>query len=307
MMNGTVKNMKKNGLVILHKPAGITSHTAVQTVRRLYGVDKAGHTGTLDPLATGVLPVMIGRGVKASEYLVESDKHYIAVMTLGLTTDTEDITGKVLSRSDDIPSYDRVLRAIGNFVGELDQIPPMYSAIRVGGKRLMELARKGETVERTPRRITVYRIDAIPLSEREYSLDVVCSKGTYIRTLCADIGAALGCGAVMSALCRAQACGFKLSDAHTLEELSQMSEDERDAAVIGLDTVFAAYPSYLPEAFFLRLLKNGLAVKIRKLRGLAARTLGERVRLTDENGFFALGEIVTDEEGDLALRQVKQF
>lgn len=299
--------MKMNGLVIVNKPEGITSHNAVRQIRRIFGVEKAGHTGTLDPLATGVLPVLIGRGVKASEYLVESDKHYIAVMTLGLKSDTEDITGQILSRSDDIPSSDRVLRAVGNFVGDLEQVPPMYSAVRVGGRRLMELARKGLTVEREARHITVYSIDTIQLSEREYSLDVVCSKGTYIRTLCADIGASLGCGAVMSALCRAGACGFSLSDAHTPDELAAMTEEERDAAVVGLDKLFYAYPRLTPIPFFARLLHNGLAVSMRKLAGAPPLSPGDRVRICDENGFFALGELETDETGDRVLRPIKQF
>lgn len=300
--------MNKNGLVIVSKHEGITSHTAVRIVRRLYGVDKAGHTGTLDPMATGVLPVLIGRGVKASEYLTESDKHYVAVMTLGLTTDTEDITGRVLTRSDDIPSYDRVLRATKSFIGELEQIPPMYSAVRVGGKRLMQLAREGKTVEREPRRITVYRLEAVMLSEREYSLDVVCSKGTYIRTLCADIGAALGCGAVMSALCRAETCGYDLSHAHTLAELEAMTDGERDAAVIPLSEMFIRYPAVTLPPFFIHLTKNGLGVDTRKLGGLPVKGIGERLRLLDEAGdFYALAELALADDGTTLLKPIKHF
>ena len=299
--------MKQHGLIIVNKPKGITSHTVVHRVKRTVGVDKAGHTGTLDPLATGVLPVMIGRGVKASEYLTESDKHYIAVMKLGLTTDTEDITGRVLSTSEDIPSYDRVLRAVKSFVGDIEQIPPMYSAIRVGGRRLMELAREGKTVEREARSVTVYRIDALMLSEREYSLDVVCSKGTYIRTLCADIGRALGCGAVMSELCRAEACGYTLEAAHTLDELAEMTPEELDAAIIPLEEIFRHYPTYSPAPFFVHLTKNGLAVDTRKLAGLSPVRAGARFRLLNEEGvFYALAEIA-EEDGILALRPLKQF
>lgn len=298
----------KNGIVILHKPEGITSHTAVRAVKRLFGADKAGHTGTLDPMATGVLPVMLGRAVKASEYLTEQDKHYIAVMRLGLTTDTEDITGKVLSESDDIPSQDRVLRATKSFIGDILQTPPMYSAIRVGGRRLMELAREGKTVERTPRRVTVYRLDAVMLSDREYSLDVVCSKGTYIRTLCADIGAALGCGAVMSALCRAEACGYGLNEAHTLEALEAMDEGERLSAMIPLPEVFSCYPAVTLAPFFVHLTRNGLAVAVRKLGRLPISRAGERVRLFDEGGaFYALAELGEDETGEPVLRPIKHF
>ena len=299
--------MKKNGLLLLNKPEGITSHTAVRIVKRLYGADKAGHTGTLDPMATGVLPILLGRAVKASEYLTEADKHYLAVMRLGLTTDTEDITGKVLSESNDIPSADRVLRAARNFVGEIEQTPPMYSAVKIGGRRLMELAREGKVVERPSRRITVYGIEAIALSEREYSLDVVCSKGTYIRTLCADIGRALGCGAVMSALCRTETCGYGLAKSFSPSQLEEMTEAELDRALLPLSEVFSRYPAYSPAPFFVHLTKNGLSVEIRKLASLPCHAEGERLRLFDEAGeFYALAEI-TEREGVLTLSPLKQF
>ena len=149
-----------SGILILNKSEGITSHTAVSRVRRLLGADKAGHTGTLDPLATGVLPILLGRAVKASEYMISSDKHYRATLLLGITTDTEDITGEVLSRSETPPSEEAVLCAVAQMLGESSQIPPMYSAIKVGGKKLCDLARAGEVVEREPRQINVYKIDA---------------------------------------------------------------------------------------------------------------------------------------------------
>ena len=299
--------MKKNGLLLLSKPEGITSHTAVRIVRRLVGADKAGHTGTLDPMATGVLPILIGRAVKASEYLTEADKHYVAVMRLGLTTDTEDITGRILSTSNDIPSSDRVFRAVRSFIGEIEQTPPMYSAVRIGGKRLMELARQGQVVDRPSRRVSIYSIDAIALSDREYSLDVVCSKGTYIRTLCADIGRALGCGAVMSALCRTETCGYTLADAHTPSELEAMSEKELDSLILGVSEIFSKYPTYSPEPFFVHLTKNGLSVELRKLAGLPVRDEGARLRLLDGDGeFYALAEI-TRREDRLTLTPLKQF
>ena len=187
----------KNGLIIIDKEEGLSSFAVVSRVRRLLGVDKAGHTGTLDPLATGVLPVLLGRGVKASEYMLTSDKHYIATLLLGITTDTEDITGEVLTRTDLIPSEKEVEEAVGSMIGEGLQTPPMYSALKVGGRKLCDLAREGKTVEREARRITVYSIGLKKLSELEYELDVTCSKGTYIRTLCADIGKKLATGGVM--------------------------------------------------------------------------------------------------------------
>ena len=291
-----------DGLLILRKEAGMTSHTATAKVSRLFMGAKAGHTGTLDPMATGVLPILLGRSVKAAEYMIEGDKHYIAEMTLGLTTDTEDITGQVLSECPDIPSPEAVRRAVMASVGRLIQVPPMYSAVKVGGKKLVDLAREGKTVERIPREVTVYDILAEPLSDRVWRLDVHCSKGTYIRTLCADIGKRLGCGAVMSALCRAEAGGFSLSEAVSLDELAKMDETQRLALLKRPeDTFMAAWPAYRPIDFYARLLYHGCAVALRKLPGAPAFAEGGRMRLYDAKGFFGVASFVTNEEGAPAL------
>ena len=282
----------KSGIVLLEKEAGMTSHTAVRRLARLFGVKKAGHTGTLDPMATGVLPVLIGRGVKASEYLTEGDKHYIATLRLGLTTDTEDITGTTLRVSDRLPDEAEVLAALQAFRGEILQTPPMYSALKVGGHKLMDLARRGVTVEREPRPITVHRLTAEKLSESDYRLDVVCSKGTYIRTLCADIGAALGVGGVMASLCRAEAAGFPLSACHTLAAYEAMTEEERNAAVIPTEALFTCLPALYFPPFFARLAENGQRVDEKKLG--ASYPEKTRLRLVDDAGFFALGEITPE-------------
>ena len=282
----------KSGIVLLEKEAGMTSHTAVRRLARLFGVEKAGHTGTLDPMATGVLPVLIGRGVKASEYLTEGDKHYIATLRLGLTTDTEDITGTTLRVSDRLPDEAEVLAALQAFRGEILQTPPMYSALKVGGHKLMDLARRGVTVEREPRPITVHRLTAEKLSESDYRLDVVCSKGTYIRTLCADIGAALGVGGVMASLCRAEAAGFPLSACHTLAAYEAMSEEERNAAVIPTEALFTCLPALYFPPFFARLAENGQRVDEKKLG--ASYPEKTRLRLVDDAGFFAIGEITPE-------------
>lgn len=282
----------KSGIVLLEKEAGMTSHTAVRRLARLFGVEKAGHTGTLDPMATGVLPVLIGRGVKASEYLTEGDKHYIATLRLGLTTDTEDITGTTLRVSDRLPDEAEVLAALQAFRGEILQTPPMYSALKVGGHKLMDLARRGVTVEREPRPITVHRLTAEKLSESDYRLDVVCSKGTYIRTLCADIGAALGVGGVMASLCRAEAAGFPLSACHTLAAYEAMTEEERNAAVIPTEALFTCLPALYFPPFFARLAENGQRVDEKKLG--ASYLEKTRLRLVDDAGFFALGEITPE-------------
>lgn len=291
----------KNGIVLLEKEAGMTSHTAVRRLARLFGVEKAGHTGTLDPMATGVLPVLIGRGVKASEYLTEGDKHYIATLRLGLTTDTEDTTGTVLTTSDDLPDEAEVLAALAAFRGEIMQTPPMYSAIKVGGHKLMDLARRGVTVERTARPVTVHRLTAERLSACDYRLDVVCSKGTYIRTLCADIGAALGVGGVMASLCRAEAAGFPLSACKPLAAYEAMTEEERAASVIPTERLFDRLPALYFPPFFARLAENGQRVDEKKLG--AHYPEATRLRLIDDDGFFALGEITPE----LTVRVLKLF
>lgn len=291
----------KNGIVLLEKEAGMTSHTAVRRLAHLFGVEKAGHTGTLDPMATGVLPVLIGRGVKASEYLTEGDKHYIATLRLGVTTDTEDTTGTVLSVSDRLPDEADVTAALAAFRGEILQVPPMYSALKVGGHKLMDLARRGVTVERAARPITVHRLTAERLSESDYRLDVICSKGTYIRTLCADIGAALGVGGVMASLCRAEAAGFPLSACKTLAAYEAMTEEEREESVIPIERLFSCLPVLYFPPFFARLAENGQRVEEKKLG--AGYPPATRLRLCDDGGFFALGEITPE----LTVRVLKLF
>lgn len=293
-----------DGVVIINKCEGLTSQAVVNRVKRILGVQKAGHTGTLDPMATGVLPVLVGRGVKASEFMLTQDKHYKAKLTLGITTTTEDTSGEILTTSDDIPSDEKIREAIASFVGKYLQTPPMYSALKVGGKKLCDLARDGITIEREPREIEIFSIEAERLTEREYFLNVHCSKGTYIRTLCADIGAKLGCGGAMSALERTCASGFELSDAHTLEELENMSESERSSAVFDIEYIFRAQRSVSLPPFFARLAHSGLEIYLKKI-GFSAEA-GELIRLYDSEGFFAIGE-VRDFSGEAAIKPIRQF
>ena len=293
-----------SGLVLVNKEAGVTSQTVVNRVKRLFGAAKAGHTGTLDPMATGVLPVLVGRAVKANDFILSAEKHYRAELLLGRDTDTEDVTGATLAESDDIPDESTVQATVSRFVGEQMQIPPMYSAIRVGGRRLMEIAREGKTIEREGRPITVYSLTATRLSCRVYALDVHCSKGTYIRTLCADIGRALGCFGCMQALMRTETAGFSLAACHTLAEYEAMTEEKRLAAVIPTEALFPLAPRVELPAFFARLAHNGLPIYLRKI----GRTdpLGSYIRLYDGGVFFALGEVREEEEG-LAVRPIRQF
>ena len=293
------------GLVILNKEEGMTSQTAVSRVRRLFGADKAGHSGTLDPMATGVLPVMLGRATAASELLLSGDKHYIATLRLGLTTDTEDTTGEVTSRfSGTLPTAAEVAAAAATVLGESLQTPPMYSALKQGGRKLCDLARQGVVVEREPRPITVHRLEVTPLGESDYRLEVVCSKGTYIRTLCADIGARLGTGGVMASLTRATAAGFPLTAAHTLGELEEMGEEGRRRVLIPTEALFRELPAVTLPPFFARLARSGAEIYERKIG--TAYPLGARVRLSDADGFFALGE-VREYEAGLAIKPIKMF
>ena len=296
--------MNKNGIIIINKEDGLSSFAVVNRVKKIMKAEKAGHTGTLDPMATGVLPVLIGRAVKASEYMLTSDKHYIATLLLGITTDTEDVTGEVLTKSDDIPDEKSVLSAISSMIGDSEQIPPMYSALKVGGRKLCDLARRGETVKREPRPITIYDIDAKKLSEREYTLDVKCSKGTYIRTLCADIGKKLGVGAVMKTLVRAEASGFTLDDAITLGELEKLTDEEKEKRIIPVEYIFKNERKVTLSPFFARLARCGVEIYLSKI-GIES-ALGERFAMYDEKGFFALGEVREFENG-IAIKPIKQF
>ena len=276
------------GIFILNKEEGLTSQSAVNRVKRLFGAEKAGHTGTLDPMATGVLPVLLGRAVKASEFMLSSDKHYRATLRLGMTTDTEDTTGEVLSRADTLPTAEEVFAAADAFRGEILQTPPMYSALKQNGKKLVDLARAGITVEREPRQITVRRLTLRQLSPSDYEMDVVCSKGTYIRTLCADIGAFLGVGGVMASLCRTEAAGFSLSDAHTLKEAEVLSDEGRRALLFPVERVFLSLPKVTLPPFFARLARNGAPIYQKKI-GVSLPEKS-RVRLSDADGFFAVAE-----------------
>ena len=292
------------GVVIINKEDGLSSQAVVNRVKRIFGEAKAGHTGTLDPMATGVLPVLLGRGVKASEFMLTSDKHYVATLLLGVTTDTEDVTGEVLSECEDIPSEEDVLSVIDSFVGEYLQTPPMYSALKIGGKKLCDLARAGVSVEREARAVKIYSINAERINEREYTLDVKCSKGTYIRTLCADIGARLGVGGVMKTLCRGSASGFTLEDAHTLSELEAMTEEQRATVVFPVEKIFEGLPIVRLSDFFSRLAHSGLEIYQKKIDTSYPNLC--RVRIYDKDGFFAVGEVREYPEGS-AIKPIRQF
>ena len=288
-------NDLRGGALVLNKPAGITSHDAVAKIRKLYGTKKVGHTGTLDPMATGVLVILVGRAVKLSEILTAGRKKYRAKMCLGMKSDTEDTTGTLTYSDAPIPDKKAVLEAVRSFTGDIMQVPPMYSALKTGGQKLVDLARHGITVEREARHVKIYSISAEGEGS-EYTLDVECSKGTYIRTLCADIGEKLGCGAVMGALDRLEACGFGKDKAYELSDLEKMTPEERDGALIGCEELFASCPSVVLPPFYTRLALNGCEIYQNKIH--AFFTAGTLLRVYGSDGFIGLGEVIAFPDGD---------
>ena len=228
-----------NGIIVIDKPAGWTSHDVVGKLRGILRERRIGHSGTLDPMATGVLPVFVGRATRAVEFCEADEKEYVAEMRFGLQTDTQDTTGTVLAQCTAQVTKEQLEEVLAGFRGCISQIPPMYSAIKVQGRKLYELARRGMEVERPPRQVEIRRLEVLDAQPDGCRVRVVCSKGTYIRTLCGDIGAALGCGAAMSSLRRIRAGRFTVEDAVTIEEAA--AEGER--LLRPVDALFGAYPA----------------------------------------------------------------
>ncbi len=303
-MKEEIRDPAPCGILLLDKGEGMTSHTAVRRAARLFGTRQAGHTGTLDPNATGLLVVLIGRAVKAADLFPEGEKGYEARVRFGLTSDTEDIWGVLTGREAPLPAYADVARtARERFTGRILQTPPMVSALKRGGEKLCDLARRGITVEREPRGIVIESL-SVARTEREdeYALSVLCSKGTYIRTLCADLGEALGCGAVMSALRRTRTCGFSLDGAVTLERLEETPPEERPALLLPADAAFPAFPALTLPPFYARLAQNGCEIYQEKIG--TAYPPGQRVRFYDGDGFFAFAE-ARDYPGGSALKPIR--
>lgn len=287
-----------NGIIVINKPIGKTSHDMVSFVRKLTGIKKVGHTGTLDPDATGVLPICIGKATKAADMLTVSDKAYRTQLVLGRTTDTQDASGKVLTERQVTVTKEDIEEAVSQFIGEISQIPPMFSAIKKDGKKLYELARQGISVEREPRKVTIYNIEIkeINLDNKTVTLDVDCSKGTYIRTLCEDIGEKLGCGAYMKSLVRTKSASFTLSDSFTQEELVQMKEKGTlDGALLPLDSIFEDYQKIKLNQVLSIKVKNGVRIRANDLKN------GQMYRIYDENDTFLC--ISESKNGELVLKK----
>ncbi len=247
-----------DGIIVIDKEPGFTSFDVVAKMRGICGQKKVGHTGTLDPDATGVLPICLGKATKVCGMLTDSNKEYIAQMKLGITTDTQDISGTVLKEADFCCDEALVQDVIQSFVGEIDQVPPMYSALKVNGQKLCDLARKGIEVERKSRKVSIFEIEILEMNLPIVTMRVACSKGTYIRTLCHDIGEILGCGAAMASLRRTKAAGFTLYDAYTLEQLQSLKDKGELLQVIKpIDFVYQEYPEVGVNEAGLLLAKNG--------------------------------------------------
>lgn len=280
-----------NGIMNVYKEAGYTSHDVVAKLRGICKMKKIGHTGTLDPEAVGVLPVCLGSGTKLCDMLTDWDKEYIAVLHLGVVTDTQDMTGRILKQCgpEQIESIEveKIRSVILGFLGEYGQIPPMYSALKVGGKKLYELAREGKEVERKPRKVQISEMEIQELDMPRVKMRVVCSKGTYIRTLCHDIGERLGCGGAMESLVRSRVGIFGIEDALRLEQIERLRDENKiSSVIISPGNVFTKDRAVTVNEYGRRMAENGNILRPEQLAGAAELTDAEQIRVYDDAGRF---------------------
>jgi tRNA pseudouridine55 synthase len=279
-----------HGIVLLDKRPGVSSNRALQEVRRLLNANKAGHTGSLDPLATGLLPLCFGEATKASAWMLDDDKRYRVVIQLGVMTDTGDAEGVVVETKP-VPdlSVGQVQACLKTFMGEIEQVPPMYSALKHNGKKLYELAREGKTVERKARHICIFDLKILDFFKDQLTLEVSCSKGTYIRSLAEDIGHALGCGGTVTALRRLGAGQFSIEDARTIEHLAAMSEHDLAQCLINVDKPLEALPAVQLSSEQAVLVKYGQSINFP-----VSPAVQGIVRMYREAEFLGLGEMLMD-------------
>jgi len=288
-----------NGVLLLDKPLGFSSNQALQKVKWLYQAAKAGHTGTLDPLATGLLPICLGEATKFAQYVTDADKTYFATIQLGATTTTGDAEGEVLSTAPVNVSLSQFQAASQQFIGEISQIPPMYSALKHEGKALYEYAREGVDIARQPRLIRIQNIVVDKFEVDVAQITVICSKGTYIRTLAEDIGAQLGCGAHLIGLRRTETAGYLLPQAISIEQLECMSIEARDALLLPVDSAIDSVPKIILNADAAYYMMQGQSV------WLAGKIPNSDLRLYDENNsFLGLGFLQAD--GKIAPKRLIQ-
>lgn len=290
-----------NGIINVYKEKGFTSHDVVAKLRGILKMKKIGHTGTLDPDAVGVLPVCLGKGTKVCELLTDKDKTYETVMLLGRTTDTQDVSGATLKNCQASFEEDVIQTAINQFIGNIEQVPPMYSALKVNGKKLYELAREGIEIERKARPITVYDIKVIdiktienqdestgtPLKQIEVRMTVHCSKGTYIRTICHDIGEALGCGACMKDLKRIQVANFRIEDSLTLDQIASLRDEGRiEEVIVPIEEMFPNAKKVVVAKEFCKYIYNGNTFTKRHIQDKIEINHLSQVRVYDSEGVF---------------------
>ena len=286
-----------NGILVIDKSAGWTSQDVAAKLRGVFHERRVGHGGTLDPMATGVLPIFIGRATRAAEFLESAEKEYVAGLRLGVVTDTQDTSGNILETHPVAVTREEVQAALRQFLGPIEQIPPMYSAIKINGQKLYELARRGQEVERKPRSITIHELELLEGADADYLLRVRCSKGTYVRTLCHDLGRALGCGGCMSSLRRTRAGSFTLSQAVTMQQvLNFAAEQAPQALLMPVDAVFSMHPPLIVTMGQAAKLKNGAQIKDWQFRPGTYRVYAE------DGEFLLLGRV---ENGGLTT--VKSF
>ncbi len=285
-MSKRKSGLNVHGIILLDKRLGVSSNKALQEVRRLFNANKAGHTGSLDPLATGLLPLCFGEATKVSALMLDDDKRYQVTVKLGVMTDTGDAEGQIIEAKPVPPlSLEQIESCLKKFTGVQAQVPPMYSALKHNGKKLYELARDGITIEREPRNITIYEINLLEYTPDTLTLDVACSKGTYIRSLAEDIGHDLGCGGTVTALRRTQAGQFQLHEAQTIEQLSAMSSEELHASLIAVDK-----PLENLQAVHLSP-EQTTAIRYGQAIDFETNETKQNVRLYAEKSFLGLGEI----------------
>jgi len=296
------KGRNISGILLLDKPVGMTSNTALQRVKRLFNANKAGHTGNLDPMASGLLPICLGEATKVSGFLLDSDKHYTGTCKLGERTDSGDADGVVVeTRPVEDYSEARIREVFSQFTGEISQIPPMHSAIKVNGQPLYKLAHQGIEIERKPRQVNIFSLELLRQAEDELDIDVHCSKGTYIRTLVQDIGEELGCGAHLNVLRRTGAGPFGIENSTTLAELEQLAEEEgfaaMDARLLPMEYALADWPQVKLTQDSTHYLCQGQAVQVPK-----APTRGWVCLFADDDRFLGVGQILGD--GRVAPRRL---
>lgn len=295
-----------NGILIIDKPQDFTSFDVVAVVRKTLHEKKTGHTGTLDPMATGVLPVLLGSATKAQVLLPDSDKEYQAEFKFGMTTDTLDITGKILSEKKSSVTAEQINNILPQFRGDIMQKPPMYSAVSKDGVRLYELARKGIVVEREERPVTIHKLELTSFDKDTQcgTLTIRCSKGTYVRVICDDIGEKLGCGCVMTALRRTMACGFTADEAITLEKLKELAENNAvEKYIRPTDSVFSEYDSVkITENQTVRF-NNGGGLMLSRLRGIKDTDNGTIYRVYSDKGIFLGLGIINAEKDELSIKK----